>query len=143
MAAATPESLNKFVSFCQMKDSKYSLLKNQEDLNEEQMNKLNQVQNVSPTLKAMYELKEKIRNIFNRTKDWYPVVFKLGILLSKAKNHFPTSYNTIIRWFDEVIAYFDHRTNSGIVEGINNKIKLIKRSAFGFINFDISTLDVY
>jgi transposase len=119
-----------------LKDSKYSLLKNQEDLNEEQMNKLNQLQNVSPTLKAMYELKEKIRNIFNRTKDWYPGVFKLGIWLSKAKNHFPTSYNTIIRWFDEIIAYFDHGTNSGIVEGINNKIKLIKRSAFGFRNFD-------
>jgi transposase len=57
-----------------LKDSKYSLLKNKDDLNEEQKNKLNQVQDVSPTLKAMYELKEKIRNIFEQTKDWYPGV---------------------------------------------------------------------
>ena len=32
--------------------------------------------------------------------------------------------------------YFHQRTTSGIVEGINNKIKLIKRRAFGFRNFE-------
>nr|WP_152589020.1 hypothetical protein [Nostoc sphaeroides] len=35
------------------------------DLNEEQINKLIQVKNVSPILKRMHELKEKIRKIFN------------------------------------------------------------------------------
>ena len=44
--------------------------------------------------------------------------------------------NTIIRWFDEVIAYFDNGTNSGTIEGINNKLKLIKRSGYGFRNFE-------
>ncbi|MGH1397453.1 MAG: ISL3 family transposase, partial [Trichormus sp.] len=46
------------------------------------------------------------------------------------------SNNTIIRWFDEIIAYFDNGTTSGAVEGINNKLKLIKRSGYGFRNFD-------
>jgi len=45
------------------------------------------------------------------------------------------SYQTILRWFDEIIAYFDNRTTNGVVEGIN-KLKLIKRSAYGFRNFD-------
>ncbi|WP_445301187.1 transposase [Microcoleus sp. Pol11C3] len=36
----------------------------------------------------------------------------------------------------EIIAYFDFRTTSGVVEGINNKLKLIKRSAYGFRNFE-------
>ncbi|MGF1675167.1 MAG: transposase [Rivularia sp. (in: cyanobacteria)] len=36
----------------------------------------------------------------------------------------------------EIISYFDNRTNSGVVEGINNKGLLIKRSAYGFRNFD-------
>ncbi|WP_293085704.1 transposase [Moorena sp. SIO4A1] len=36
---------------------------------------------------------------------------------------------------DEIIAYFDNRTTSGVVEGINNKLKVIKRSAYGFRNF--------
>jgi transposase len=80
----------------------------------------------------MHELKEKFRKIFDKTNHWYTGVFKLGMWLSRAKKHFPNSNNTIIRWFDEIIAYFD----SGIVEGINNKLKLIKRSAYGFRNFD-------
>lgn len=116
--------------------SKYILLKNESDLNEEQKNKLIQVKAVSPSLKLMHELKEKIRRVFNKTNDWYTAVFKLGIWLSKAKKYFPNSNNTFIRWFDEIVAYFDHRTTSGAVEGINNKLKLIKRSAYGFRNFN-------
>lgn len=119
-----------------LKNSKYVLLKNESDLNEEQINKFSEVKNVSPILKEMHELKEKFRRIFNETDNWYPGVFKLGMWLSKAKKYFPKSNNTIIRWFDEIIAYFDNGTNSGAVEGINNKIKLIKRSGYGFINFD-------
>ncbi|MCG6136844.1 MAG: transposase, partial [Nostoc sp. LLA-1] len=30
----------------------------------------------------------------------------------------------------------DYGTTSGAVEGINNKLKLIKRSAYGFRNFE-------
>lgn len=56
--------------------------------------------------------------------------------LAKAKNYFPKSNNTIIRWFAEIIPYFDNRMTSGAVEGINNKLKLIKRSAYGFRNFE-------
>ncbi len=116
--------------------SKYVLLKNESDLNDEQKTKLIQVKEVSSILKVMHELKEKIRTIFNKTNHWYTAVFKLGIWLSKAKQYFPNSNNTVIRWFDEIIAYFDNRTTSGSVEGINNKLKLIKRSAYGFRNFE-------
>lgn len=119
-----------------LKNSKYPLLKNEENLNEEQLHKLIQVKNISPILKVMHELKEKIRAIFNKTNDWYPGVFKLGMWLSRAKKYFPNSNNTIIRWFDEIIAYFDNGTTSGAVEGINNKLKLIKRSAYGFRSFE-------
>jgi len=43
---------------------------------------------------------------------------------------------------DEIIAYFDNRTTNGVVEGINNKLKLIKRSVYLEILI-ISELDVY
>ena len=119
-----------------LKNSKYPLLKNEDDLNNQQLNKLIQVKNVSPILKVMHELKEKIRKNFNKTNDWYTGVFKLGMWLSRAKKYFPNSNNTIIRWFDEIIAYFDNGTTSGKVEEINNKLKLIKRSGYGFRNFE-------
>jgi transposase len=119
-----------------LKNSKYPLLKNKDNLTQEQLDKLIQVKNVSPILKEMYEFKEKIRKIFNNTNDWYTGVFKLGMWLSRAKKYFPNSNNTIIRWYQEIIAYFDNRTTSGTVEGINNKLKLIKRSGYGFKNFE-------
>ena len=116
--------------------SKYALLKNEFSLNEEQKTKLIQVKEVSPNLKVMHELKEKIRIIFDETVDWLGGLFKLGIWLSESKEYFPSSQKTIIRWIDEIIAYFDNRTTSGVVEGINNKLKLIKRLGYGFRNFD-------
>lgn len=116
--------------------SKYPLLKNQSHLNESELAKLIQVKDSSITLKTMHELKEKFIKIFNQTNHWYTGVFKLGIWLSKAQKYFPDSYKTVIRWFDEIIAYFDRRTTNGVVEGINNKLKLIKRSAYGFRNFE-------
>ena len=119
-----------------LKKSKYVLLKNQSDLNEEQKAKLMQVKDVSSTLKSMHELKEEIRRIFAQTNNWLVGLLKLGRWLSGAKKYFPDSQNTIIRWLDEIIAYFDYKTTSGVVEGINNKLKLIKRSAYGFRNFE-------
>ncbi|WAS06706.1 transposase [Gloeomargaritales cyanobacterium VI4D9] len=32
--------------------------------------------------------------------------------------------------------YFISRTTSGVMEGINNRIKFIKRQAHGFLSFD-------
>ncbi|WP_414624677.1 ISL3 family transposase [Calothrix sp. CCY 0018] len=53
-----------------LKKTKYALLKNELDLNEEQKTKLSEVKQVSPNLKIMHELKENIRIIFNDTYDW-------------------------------------------------------------------------
>ena len=48
---------------------------------------------------------------------------------------YPKSCGTIRRWRGAIIADFDERTTSGVVEGINNKLKLIKRRAYGMRNF--------
>jgi transposase len=116
--------------------SKYPLLKNEQDLNEKQNIKLMQVKTLCQILKIMHELKEDFRQIFEKTTNWLKALFKLGQLHKKAQKYFPNSGNTIIQWLDEIMAYFDNRTTSGLVEGINNKLKLIKRSAYGFRNFD-------
>ncbi len=119
-----------------LKKSKYALLKNEQDLNEQQILKLKQVKEVCPILGKMHELKEEIRQIFEAKCDWLEGLFKIGNWLSHADNYFSDSRKNIIRWLDEIIAYFDNRTTSGVVEGINNKLKLIKRSAYGFRSFD-------
>ncbi|WP_272819300.1 ISL3 family transposase, partial [Scytonema hofmannii] len=50
--------------------SKYILLKNEEDLNQVQQEKLIEVKQVSPSLKIMHELKEEIRQIFETISNW-------------------------------------------------------------------------
>jgi transposase len=116
--------------------SKYSLLKNESDLNERQKEKLKSVQEVSPILSKMHALKEEFREIFETTQSWGNSVIKLLDWLDEAVSYYPKSIKTIVRWFGEIVGYFDERTTSGIVEGINNKLKLIKRLGYGFRNFN-------
>ena len=51
----------------------------------------------------------------------------MGKWLNRVKNLFPKSRRTIINWIGEIVIYFENRTTQGKVEGINNKIKLVKR----------------
>ena len=55
--------------------------------------------------------------------------------LNKAQLYYRNSVSTIRRWFAEVMGYFEKRTTNGIVEGINNKLKLLKRC-----DLDLETL---
>ncbi|MBD2248308.1 ISL3 family transposase [Nostoc sp. FACHB-888] len=115
--------------------SKYSLLKNEGSLNEKQKLKLQSVLEVSPNLAKMHTLKEQFRQIFDTTKSWGDSITQLLDWMYDARSYFPKSLGTMVRWFGEIVGYFDGRTTSGVVEGINNKLKLIKRLGYGFRNF--------
>jgi transposase len=39
------------------------------------------------------------------------------------------------KWQQYVLNYFTYRFSTSVIEGINNKIKLIKRRRFGFASF--------
>ena len=65
-----------------LKKSKYVLLKNESDLNEEQKAKLVPVKDVSPPFKSLHELKEEIRTIFEQANNWLVGLLKLGRWLS-------------------------------------------------------------
>ena len=135
-AKTSEEKLDKEIILAGIVNSKYVILKNEKDLNDKQKDKLTQVQNVSDRLKIMHQLKEEFRKIFEKTEKWTDGLLGLGKWLSIAQKYFINSKSTIYRWFDEILAYFNHRTTSGVVEGINNKLKLIKRSGYGFTNFE-------
>ena len=97
--------------------SKYALLRNEKDLNQEQKDKLAEVKVVSQSLKLMHQLKEKFREIFEKPQQWSEALLELGEWLSTAQKYFVNSQSTIVRWFDEILAYFDNRTTSGVALG--------------------------
>ncbi len=111
-------------------------MKNQDSLTDSQKEKLKSVQDVSPVLSKMHALKEEFRDIFETCQSWGEGVLKLLDWMHNALSYFPKSIKTIVRWFGEIVGYFDQRTTSGVVEGINNKLKLIKRLGYGFRNFE-------
>ncbi|WP_347566458.1 ISL3 family transposase [Scytonema sp. UIC 10036] len=121
--------------FDSLKGNKYTILKAEDKLTDKQKIKLDIIREASPLIATMHSLKEEFRNLFDTSED--PGTGILGLLdwLEKAEPLYQKSVNTIKRWFGEVAGYFDNRTTNGVVEGINNKLKLIKRSGFGFTNF--------
>ncbi|MDY7012383.1 MAG: transposase [Cyanobacteriota bacterium] len=84
----------------------------------------------------MYDFKEEIRQIFDHRIDRDKALDNFLEWTENAYQYFPKSCRTISRWIDEILAYFDNRTTQGVVEGINQKTKLIKRRAYGLSNFD-------
>jgi transposase len=42
----------------------------------------------------------------------------------------------LTHFFDEITNFFGRRLTSGFVEGLNNKIKVLKRRAFGIFNLE-------
>ena len=105
-------------------------------MTEIQHSKFGRAEKVAPILTKMHALKEELRDIFESSKDWSEGLLEIADWLKDVSKYFPKSFGTIKRWIGEIIAYFDEGTTQGIVEGINNKLKLIKRRAFGFRNFD-------
>ncbi len=84
----------------------------------------------------MYNLKEEFTEIFDKSNNLGEGTINLLDWLEKAAPFFQKTVKTIKNWFGEVVGYFERKTTQGVVEGINNKLKLIKRSGFGFRNFD-------
>lgn len=113
------------------------LLKNSRDLTEEEKVELFGLLQKSPCLSIAYELKEEFREIYEtsttvkighkRFKQW----------LIMARYFFRQTTQTISKYLKEICNYFVHRTTSGVMEGLNNKIKLILRQSYGFSNFEL------
>ena len=84
----------------------------------------------------MHSLKSEFHEFFEKSKYLGEGILNLMDRLNKAQLYYRNSVPTIRRWFAEVVGYFEKRTTNGIVEGINNKLKLLKRCGLGFRNFN-------
>jgi transposase len=104
-------------------------------LNPSQQDQLVNLFQQSPTLANAYLLRMTLTAIFEYSLDrvtaqtrlhrWGELVKAAGITC------FKTFLTTLQRWQDGILNYFNSRHNSGFVEGLNNKLKLLKRRCFG------------
>jgi len=84
----------------------------------------------------MHSLKSEFHELFEKSKSLGDGILKLMDWLNKAQPYYRNSVATIKRGLAEVVGYFERRTTNGIVEEINNKLKLLKRCGLGFRNFN-------
>jgi len=125
----------------ELKGLRWILVKNEDNLDEEEKAKLKVMYKKCPELKTCHRLKEEFRSIFeeetSRTKAkarlqvWKKRVRKTGL---KSLEGF---LSTLDNWEEWILNYFSSgKITNGVVEGINNKLKLIKRRAYGYRNND-------
>jgi transposase len=112
------------------------ILRNQEQLNEQELEELEQLLKLSKRLRKAHNYKEEFRLIYEESKTVEAGKEKFTEWLKKAACIYSQVIQTIQNHLDTICNYFLSRTSSGVMEGINNKIKQIKRQAYGFTNFD-------
>ncbi|MEM9216689.1 MAG: transposase [Cyanobacteria bacterium P01_F01_bin.150] len=116
--------------------SKYILLKNFEDLSEQQEEDLFIILCRSNRLKEAYLLKGELRDIYETMYSVEEGKLAIKEWLEKANDFYHEASQTIRNHLEGICNYFISRTTSGFMEGLNNRIQLIKRQAYGFGNFD-------
>lgn len=93
-----------------------------------------------PDLKTAYQLKEELLAIVQEVHDPSLARQWLNQWIQSAKDSNLPEFTACIRayqnWKEPILNSFDSRYSNGITEGCNNKIKVIKRNAFGLRNFD-------
>ena len=88
-----------------------------------------------PELKKLYELRVKFKGIFDETRSRREAELALTAWIMKLCEVFPEMDQAFVktyeRWQEEILNYFDGRHTSGVVEGINNKARVITKRAYG------------
>jgi len=108
------------------------------ELSEDEKSILKRVFKHSEKLKKVYELSNNLTSIFNTQTTKNGGIRRLKNWIKQVKNSEITSYDsfvsTLSKRLDEIANYFVSRENSGFVEGLNNRLKVLKRRCYGIIN---------
>lgn len=124
-----------------IKKTKWILFKNPNELTKKEKQKLIELWTIPQMseLKEIYDLKNEFRAILEQKIDRQQAQCLFENWILKAKNIANDLMDTFIefyyKWSQYILNYFTHRVSTSLIEGINNKIKLIKRRGFGFASF--------
>ena len=134
-----------------LKGVRWLLLKNPENLSDDKKEpqRLEEALKINQPLLAVYYMKEELRQIWNQKKketaekivsNWINLanISKIPMLMKFAK--------TLAVHRQRILSYYDYRISTGPLEGTNNKIKTMKRKAYGYRDsefFRLKLLDLH
>lgn len=129
-AQGKPEKQRVFI-----KGSRYLLLRNAENLRPDQKVTLRELLRVNRRLNTLYVLKDDLKQLWkyvypaaaeNWFKGWYRRAMSSRIPKLK------TFARTLKKNWDGIVSHCRYPIHTGLLEGMNNLAKVIKRIAFGF-----------
>ena len=130
-----------------LKGTRWLLLKNPENLSSSkgERARLNDALQLNQPLSCAYYLKEDLRQVwFQPTKekarlvlvDWIKRAETSGIKMLKK------FAKSLAAFQSGILSYYDYRISSAPLEGTNNKIKTMKRMAYGFRDIEFFKLKI-
>lgn len=121
----------------EIKGVMWGVRKNNENLTSDERKKLNRLFDYSPELKLAYTFREELTAIFEMRLTKEEAKKRLLKWADKVRRSVLTCFDqflkTLDNWLDEIVNYFVNRLSSGFVEGLNNKVKTIKRRCYGIL----------
>jgi transposase len=118
-----------------VKGSRYLLLKNRQNLRADQRVRLRELLAVNERLSAVYQLKDQLKMIYRyKYRAWAKRAIDQWCQMAEEVGH-PLMRRFIgrLRFFEEgILNHCAYPIGTSPLEGVNNKIKVIKRKAYGF-----------
>ncbi len=122
----------------QLKGSLHVCRKNQADLSPDEQILLARLCDYSVDLAAAHLLREELTAIFEQDLSPAQAQDQLCAWQERVRHSGLTCFDQFLQTLDyywtEITNYFERRASSGFVEGLNNKIKVLKRRCYGLFN---------
>lgn len=131
-----------------LKGTRWLLLKNKENLDNEKDEKkrLEQALSINRPLTVAYYLKEDLKLLWEQKNKKDAKKF-LGKWVAKARaSEVPLLYKfagSLLAHRRGIFNWYDYPISTGQVEGINNKIKVMKRQAYGYRDVEFFVLKLF
>ncbi|NHO68578.1 ISL3 family transposase [Aestuariicella hydrocarbonica] len=128
-----------------VKRSRWLLLRNKANLKDNQALELEELLQANQPLMTVYLLKDQLKELWyapseeearQRWKDWFSLALSSGLapLQQFARR--------LKGYLEGIVASARYRLNTSVLEGMNNKIKVIKRMAYGYRDNDYFFLKI-
>ena len=120
---------------CSLKGSRYLLLKNRQNLKADERIRLRALLAVNERLSAVYLLKDQLKMIYHyRRRGWAQRALDQWCALAQDVDHpwMRRFIGRLRRHEYGILNHCEHQIGTSPLEGVNNKIKVIKRKAYGF-----------
>lgn len=129
-----------------LKGSRFLLLMGLEKLSDSDWVRLQGLMDINRPLFRAYLLKEVLREFWRLGSKTKGRAFLLGWIdqaLALENPHFAKLADTLTRHMEGMLSYFRHPITTGPLEGLNNKIKVLKRQAYGFRDMEYFKLRLF